>query len=102
MVDEKNILDRVCVQKYVYLIDLILSAAIFDLCFIQVRRKDEYWLTGELDERFSEILNTTFLDVDEYAPSELYDPNSKFNIDETELKNRLEKHLIRLKSEILI
>ena len=38
-------------------------------------------------------------DVDEYAPSGLYDPDDKFNIDETELKNRLGKHLIRLKLE---
>jgi len=102
MVDEKNIMDRVCVQKYAYLIDLFLSneitASVFDLCFIRIRRNDEYWLSGELDRRFSKILDTIFLDVDEYAPNELYDPNNKFNIDEVELKKRLEKHLIGLKT----
>ncbi|WP_409530117.1 MULTISPECIES: colicin immunity domain-containing protein [unclassified Sphingobacterium] len=47
------------------------------------------------------ILDTLFLDVDEYVPDELYDLRDQFNINESELRKRLSAHLILLEQILL-
>ena len=101
MENDIKLLDIVQLQKYIYLIELFVSnqieANIFDHLFIQIRRDDSYWMSSEFDRRIEEILNTFFLDIDEFSPDELLDPNNKFNINEAELRKRANKTLIKLK-----
>jgi hypothetical protein len=54
-------------------------------------------MSGLFDEKVENVLNSFFLDVDEYAPDELFDENDKFNINKMELRKRAEKTLVILK-----
>lgn len=38
-------------------------------------------------------MDAIFLDIDEYNPEDLYDPNDKFNINEDKLRERLSERL---------
>lgn len=93
MVTDMKFLDKINLQKYIYLISVFLSNKITDTVFVeyflQIRREDTYWLTSSFDEEINNIMDEIFLDVDEYNPEELYDPDDKFNINEDELKRRL-------------
>jgi len=93
MVNGIKFLDKINLQKYVYLISVFLSNEIttsyFVEHFLQIRREDTYWLTSSFDDEVNSIMDAIFLDIDEYNPDELYDPDDKFNINESELKNRL-------------
>ena len=104
MGNEIKLLDKVQVQKYIYIIELFvlnqIEGNIFDDLYIQIRRDDSYWMSGAFDRRIEEILSTFFLDIDEYAPDELFDPNDKFNINEAELRKRANEVLIKLKKLI--
>jgi len=97
-----KILDKVHLQKYVYLLFLFTSeqmdASAFESLFLQIRREDHYWLNGLFNERIEKILDTFFLDIDEYVPIDLYDPNDKFNINEEELRKRSKETLTTLKN----
>lgn len=104
MVNNVKLLDKINLQKYIYLISVFLSKDIststFVEYFLQIRREDEYWLTSKFDEEISNIMDSIFLDIDEYNPEELFDPYDKFNIDESELKLRLESKLSSIKALI--
>ena len=104
MVNEIKILDKVHLQKYIYLLSLFTSkkidTSVFENVFLQVRRDDSYWLYGSFNEVIGKILDSLFLDVDEYAPNEVYDPNDKFNINEDEFRKRADNTLAILKEII--
>jgi beta-N-acetylglucosaminidase len=97
MVNDIKFLDKINLQKYVYLISVFLSnkitAATFVEYFLQIRREDRYWMTSSFDDDVNRIMDAMFLDIDEYNPEELYDPDDKFNIDEDELRRRLKDKL---------
>ncbi|RYU90153.1 hypothetical protein EWM62_11470 [Mucilaginibacter terrigena] len=87
-----KLLDRIHLQKYIYLMDQFLNdtigAELFDTIFIQLRREDNYWMSGSFDYLTQKILDTYFLDIDEYTPVHLFEKNDSYNIDEEELKRR--------------
>lgn len=93
MVKSVKILDKINLQKYIYMISIFLSgeisASVFLECFLQIRREDKYWMISSFDEKINRIMDSIFLDLDEYNPEEFYDPNDQFNINEDELKTRL-------------
>ena len=100
MVNSIKFLDKINLQKYIYLISSFLSkkitASAFVEYFLQIRREDNYWLTSSFNDEINHIMDAIFLDIDEYNPEELYDPDDKFNINESELKKRLENKLLAL------
>lgn len=104
MVNGIKLLDKINLQKYIYLISVFLSNEIIASAlvghFLQVRREDTYWLTSSFDDEINRILDEIFLDIDEYNPEELYDPNDKFNINENELRRRLDDKLTVLNTLI--
>jgi len=87
-----SILDKVHLQKYIYVIDLFMSKQIeasdFENLFLQIRREDNYWFSGLFDEKAEKVLNTLFLDISDYAPDSLFDPNDSFDINENTLRER--------------
>jgi hypothetical protein len=101
MVNDISFKDEVEMDIYIYIIELFISkqinATVFDELFIQIRSKDTYWMSGAFDKRIGKILDSFFLDIDEYNPDELYDPNDKFNINGDELRIRAIETLTKLK-----
>lgn len=97
MVNDIKFLDKINLQKYIYLINAFLAnkidASFFVEYFLQIRRDDTYWLTSSFDDEVNHIMDAIFLDIDEYNPDELYDPNDKFNINEDDLRIRLSEKL---------
>ncbi|MEN5377912.1 colicin immunity domain-containing protein [Sphingobacterium kitahiroshimense] len=104
MVNYIKLLDKINFQKYIYLIDVFLSNEITVSCFLQhflqTRREDNYWLTSSFDDEVNSIMDSIFLDIDEYNPEELYDPSDGFNINEEELRIRLDNKVSLLKKLI--
>jgi hypothetical protein len=100
MVNGMKLLDKINLQRYIYLISIFLSdkitASVFVEYFLQIRRADTYWMTSSFDDEVNRIMDAIFLDIDEYNPEELYDPNDKFNINENELRMRLDSKLSAL------
>ncbi|MDX2246330.1 MAG: colicin immunity domain-containing protein [Bacteroidia bacterium] len=98
--NESNLLDKIHLQKYIYLLSLFhsekIETALFENLFLQIRREDNYWLSGKFHENVSKVLDTFFLDVDAYNPDELFDLNDKFNINEVDLKKRASETLKKL------
>ncbi len=96
-----KLLDKVHVQPYIYLFTLLISnqieATVFETLFLQVRREDKYWFSGQFDERVSGILDRFFLDVDAYVPGDLFNSNDKLDIDEVEFRKRAGNTLSKLK-----
>lgn len=96
--------DIINVQKYVQLIQDYLSHKIeatqFETTFLTLRRNDNYQKSGSVVKSIRRVLNTIFLDVDEYTPEELYDPDDQFNINEQELRVRLHDNLQKIESII--
>ncbi|QQT29463.1 hypothetical protein I6I99_19250 [Sphingobacterium multivorum] len=92
-------------QKYLDLIRGFLSkeitSSVFETRFLQLRREDSQWMKSFSDHKGYRILDTLFLDVDEYVPDELYDLRDQFNINELELRKRLSAHLILLEQILL-
>ena len=87
-------------QKYIDLIRVFLSheitASVFETHFLQLRREDSHWIKSVSDHVGYRGLDGFFLDVDEYAPEELYEERDQFNISESELRKRLSAHLTLL------
>lgn len=102
MVNKKdiNLIDKIHLQKYIYLLSLFINndiePSVFGHLFLQIRREDNYWLKGQFNEWVSKILDTFFLDVDSYNPNDLFDPEDPFNINEIELKKRANETLDKL------
>lgn len=98
------LLDKIHLQKYIYLLGLFVSNQIdissFEDLFLKIRREDNYWLSGLFNNKIGKVLDSLFLDVDEYTPDCLFDPNNKFTINETELKKRASESLNTLKKII--
>jgi hypothetical protein len=92
MVKTITLLDCIHLQKYTYLISLFISnkveTSVFEQIFLQIRREDTYWMAGMFNEAISKLLDTFFLDIDEYVPTPLFSPEDKFSIDEKELRER--------------
>lgn len=99
--DTRTLLDRAALQKYLYLLTLLatdqIDIAVFESLFLQIRREDDYWLSGRFDERISRILDAFFLDIDAYASDDFFDPGDKFNINGIELIRRAKETLMKLK-----
>ena len=57
-------------------------------------------MSGSFADTFGRVLNTIFLDVDEYTPEELYHPEDEFTINEQELRVRLHENLRKLQTII--
>lgn len=93
MVVQISFLDKVHLQKYLFIVNSYLDNSItvsdFVEIFLDIRREDNYWLKSSFDVRVNKILDSMFLDIDEFTPPELFDPADKFNIDENELRQRL-------------
>ncbi|MDR0516484.1 MAG: colicin immunity domain-containing protein [Fibromonadaceae bacterium] len=104
MVERAKLLDRIHLQKYTYMISQLIlkeiTAKEFQTLFLKIRREDYYWLSGSFEESTVKILDTFFLDVDEYAPDDLYDPDDPYNINEEELYIRAESTLKKLKRAV--
>jgi Bacterial self-protective colicin-like immunity len=92
MVEKLRFLDRYHLQKYIFLISSFVNheidASVLEDIFLKARRSDDYWGSGSFCEPVERILNEFFLDVDEYAPKDLFDPNYQFNINDAELRSR--------------
>jgi hypothetical protein len=100
MVNSMNFLDKIHLQKYIYLLNLFVSkqieATLFEDLFLQIRREDPYWLNGILNENASKILDSFFLDIDSFNPDELFDSSDDFNINKEELYKRANETLGKL------
>lgn len=94
-------IDKVHLQKYTYMINQFLSdkitASAFEEHFLATRREDQYWMSSSFQDEVGRIMDEIFLDVDEYSPDGLYVPDNAFNINEVELRIRLNKNLTRLR-----
>jgi hypothetical protein len=81
--------DKLCIQPYLILMDRFVHSQIdaleFEKKFLEMRRNDGHWMGGSLDNRLGEVLDNFFLDVDEYAPPELFSQELG-DIDEAELR----------------
>lgn len=99
-----KLLDKIHLQKYIYLLTLFVAkeieVSVFEKIFLNIRREDDYWMSGHLNEQASKILDTFFLDVDEYSPDILFDSNDNFNISEVELNKRAKETLEKLSALI--
>lgn len=88
-----NTQDKKAIAKYMEIINQFIDQSIdvskFESKFIEMRRSDKYWLSGFFNKNVEEILDTLFLDVSDYTPKELYEPNDAFNINEEELYKRV-------------
>ncbi|WP_223577872.1 colicin immunity domain-containing protein [Sphingobacterium sp. GVS05A] len=97
-------MEKIQLRKYLYLLRAFLNneiaVLVFETSFLQLRREDIHWMASVSDNGIYRILDTLFLDVDEYAPDELYDERDQFNISESELKRRLGAHLVLLEELI--
>jgi hypothetical protein len=95
-----ELLDKIHLQKYIYLLNLFvkrqIDASMFETLFLAIRREDNYWLSGKFSVQVSKILDTFFLDLDEYVSDDLFDPNDQFNINEIELRKRTKETLAKL------
>jgi len=99
-----TIMDKIQLQKYIYLISQFLLGKIegadFEKLFFQVRREDPYLMESKFSPEVGKILDTFTLDANDYTIPELYDPNDKYDIDEEEFKKRAKKTLEILESFI--
>jgi hypothetical protein len=99
-----KLLDKIHLQKYIYLLNLFVSnqidVSMFEDLFLQIRREDNYWLSGLFNKEIEKVLDTLFLDIDEYTTDDLFNPNDKFSINETELRKRASEALNKLNSAV--
>ena len=104
-VNEKKILEYIYAQKYIFLITLFVEervgAAEFERLFLKLRREDDYWMSGLWDKQIGKILDSFFLDVDEYTEEEIYDKDCQYNINEDKLKGCAKRTLEDLEKEKL-
>ncbi|SEO88126.1 self-protective colicin-like immunity [Mucilaginibacter gossypiicola] len=84
--------DKIHLEKYIELITQFLnkqiSAKDFETRFLSERREDKYWMSGLFNKDVGQILDTLFLDIDEFTPDELYAENDLYAINEAELRSR--------------
>ena len=101
-----KVLDKIYLQKYLYLLSLLCSAKIevpeFEELFMQIKADDEYWRSGMFDQKITEVLDALFLDIRDYSLDYLYDRNDFVNVNlissnEAEVKNKAEQALSKLK-----
>ncbi|MEL6659140.1 MAG: colicin immunity domain-containing protein [Bacteroidota bacterium] len=92
--------DKIELQKYLYILFLYvegkLNAIEFEKIFLKYRRQDDYWLSGKFRRDIGDSLDRFFLDLDEFTPDDLYDPNDAFSINEVVLKQRAKELLNEL------
>ena len=105
MVNDIKLLDKIHLQKYLYLLLLLSSGKIemaeFEQLFLEIKAQDEYWLSGMFDERIRKVLDTLYLDVRDYSLDYLYDPDDFVNVNlisfnEGELRRRAKEALRKL------
>ncbi|MBC8044379.1 MAG: hypothetical protein IAF08_13155 [Rhizobacter sp.] len=97
-----RLLDRIHLQKYIYLISLFVSEQIevadFEKVFLEIRNEDTYLMSGLFDESVGRVLGTFYLDVSDHTPDDLFDPNNDtFDITTDELRRRASEALGKLK-----
>lgn len=84
MVNDIKLIDKIHLQKYLYLLSLLCSGEIemaeFEPLFIQIKAQDEYLLSGMLDEEIAKVLNALYLDVRDYSLDYLYDRDDFINV----------------------
>nr|WP_294875441.1 colicin immunity domain-containing protein [uncultured Pedobacter sp.] len=105
MVNDIKLLDKIHLQKYLYLLSLLCSGKIevseFEQVFLQIKAQDEYWLLGKFDERIGKVLDTLYLDVRDYSLDYLYDRDDFINVNlidfnENEVKIRAKEAFQKL------
>jgi len=103
--DNIKLIDKMHLQKYLYLLSLLCSGKIevseFEQVFLQIKSQDEYWLSGMFDERIGKVLDTLYLDIRDYSLDYLYDRNDFINVNlidfnENEVKIRVREALQKL------
>jgi len=84
--------DKIHLKKYIELITQFLnkqiSAKDFETRFLNERREDKYWMSGLFNKDVGQILDTLFLDIDEFTSDELFLENNLYAINEAELRKR--------------
>ncbi len=84
MINDIKLLDKIHLQKYLYLLSMLCSAKIevpeFEELFMQIKASDEYWSSGMFDEKIAKVLDALFLDVRDYSLDYLYDRNDFINV----------------------
>ena len=96
--------DIVQIRPYLILLDQFVHSQIeagdFEQKFLSMRRFDDYWMGGLFDERIGKLMDTFFLDVDAYAPTELLD-RELGDIDANEFRFCADKTLEEINKLIL-
>nr|WP_294875772.1 colicin immunity domain-containing protein [uncultured Pedobacter sp.] len=104
--DNIKLLDKIHLQKYLYLLSLLCSGKIevpeFEQVFLQIKSQDEYWQSGKFDERIGKVLDTLYLDVRDYSLDYLYERDDFINVNlidfnENEVKIRVREALQKLR-----
>jgi len=94
-----KLLDKIHVQKYIYLLSVFVSGnvdfSLFENMFMQIRKEDNYLRSGQLNEKASRILAAVLLDVAGYR-SRISGGASLFSIDGIEVKQRTKQALEQL------
>ncbi|WP_449436233.1 colicin immunity domain-containing protein [Pedobacter steynii] len=84
MITDIKLLDKIHLQKYLYLLSLLCTAKIevpeFENLFMQIKAGDEYWNSRMFDEKIAQVLDRLFLDVRDYSLDYLYDRNDFINV----------------------
>ena len=84
MITDIKLLDKIHLQKYLYLLSLLCTAKIevpeFEELFMKIKAGDEYWSLGMFDEKIAQVLDRLFLDVRDYSLDYLYDRNDFINV----------------------
>jgi hypothetical protein len=100
-----KLIDKIHLQKYLYLLSLLCSGKIevaeFEQVFLQIKAQDEYWQSGMFDERIAKVLDTLYLDVRDYSLDYLYERDDFINVNlidfnENEVKIRAIEALQKL------
>jgi hypothetical protein len=79
-----KLLDKIHLQKYLYLLSLLCSGKIevpeFEELFMQIKANDEYWHSEMFDQKIAKVLDALFLDIRDYSLDYLYDRNDFVNV----------------------
>ncbi len=106
-----KLLDKIHLQKYLYLLSLLCSGKIecaeFEQLFLQVLAQDKYWLSGMFDKEIATILDAFLVDIKYYSLDYLYDPDNFVNVNlistkESGLRSRAEEALNKLEETVNI
>jgi hypothetical protein len=97
-------IDLVHIQPYLYLCTALLENKItakeFETLFLDLRRNDQYYMTGRFNTGFANLIRVLFNAVDDYQPEELYDPTDKYDITEAALRQQVTNVMEKFRKKI--